>query len=294
MAALISSYESDTVQCSAPGCERGMRVKGLCSKHYLRLRTYGAVNPLPRDCRQCGESFSPQSNGRSFCSKQCMWQFNDRRRGVRPIDIVNAERREAATRQCKECGARFLKDNGSNLGHYCSRHCSQEPRRRYGAAARSLRKWGLRERSRLRAMEELASCVAEMRLRLCQCGNVLQKCQRLCPTCADTRRRHRQRNDPSRRADKAYRKALERGKVDGAEKFDPLEILSRDGWRCHICGISTPKRLRGTYHDQAPELDHIVPLSLGGRHTRINTACACRKCNGAKGATIKGQLRLAA
>jgi 5-methylcytosine-specific restriction endonuclease McrA len=90
------------------------------------------------------------------------------------------------------------------------------------------------------------------------------------------------------------RKALSRGKVDGAERFDPLEVLARDGWRCHICGVSTPKRLRGTFDDRAPELDHIIPLAAGGEHTRLNTACACRKCNIAKSNKPLGQLRLVA
>jgi 5-methylcytosine-specific restriction endonuclease McrA len=44
--------------------------------------------------------------------------------------------------------------------------------------------------------------------------------------------------------------------------------------------------------DDAPELDHIVPLACGGAHTYQNTQCTCRECNGRKGATILGQLRL--
>jgi 5-methylcytosine-specific restriction endonuclease McrA len=95
-----------------------------------------------------------------------------------------------------------------------------------------------------------------------------------------------------RRTSKARRRALERGLE--AERFDPIEVLARDGWRCHICKVSTPKRLRGSYDDRAPELDHIIPLAEGGKHTRINTACACRKCNNAKGARPLGQLRLVA
>jgi 5-methylcytosine-specific restriction endonuclease McrA len=50
--------------------------------------------------------------------------------------------------------------------------------------------------------------------------------------------------------------------------------------------------LRGTHADRAPELDHILPLAAGGDHTFDNVACACRKCNQAKGALPLGQIRL--
>lgn len=58
---------------------------------------------------------------------------------------------------------------------------------------------------------------------------------------------------------------------------------------CRDCYAATPRRIRASVTP-----DHIQPLSKGGKHTRINTACACRRCNGTKGAEILGQLRLVA
>ena len=78
------------------------------------------------------------------------------------------------------------------------------------------------------------------------------------------------------------------------ERVDPIKVFERDGWRCHMCGCKTPASLRGKMVDRAPELDHIVPLAVRGAHTYANTACSCRKCNGLKGATIKGQPSLLA
>ena len=94
----------------------------------------------------------------------------------------------------------------------------------------------------------------------------------------------------SRRADKARRRAVERGAK--ADNIDPLRVFARDGWRCHLCGRRTPKALRGTCDPTAPELDHIVTLADGGEHTWGNVACACRACNNAKGARSMGQLGL--
>jgi 5-methylcytosine-specific restriction endonuclease McrA len=73
-----------------------------------------------------------------------------------------------------------------------------------------------------------------------------------------------------------------------AQSIDPIAIFERDGWRCYMCKTVTPRQLRGTLHDLAPEIDHILPYSAGGAHTLDNVACACRKCNQNKGAKILG------
>lgn len=58
-------------------------------------------------------------------------------------------------------------------------------------------------------------------------------------------------------------------------------IFERDGYRCHLCGKRT--KPDADYLDpRSPTLDHIVPLSLGGTHTRENVATACRSCNSRK------------
>lgn len=116
------------------------------------------------------------------------------------------------------------------------------------------------------------------------CGDNLKV--RLCLACAVARRK------AGKRISRTVGKA--RLRVATVEAFDPIEVLERDRWRCHLCGASTPKRLRGSYNDRAPELDHIIPLSVGGEHSRRNTACACRKCNIAKAGRPLGQLRLVA
>lgn len=91
------------------------------------------------------------------------------------------------------------------------------------------------------------------------------------------------------KAHKAIRKAIKRGS-NGGESVDPLRVFARDRWRCKLCGRKTPQTKRGTYEDDAPELDHIEPVSLGGMHTYLNTQCACRACNIRKGAKPLGQL----
>ncbi len=95
-----------------------------------------------------------------------------------------------------------------------------------------------------------------------------------------------------RRASKQVRRARQRS--GASEMVKATTVFERDGWRCHICAKKVRREKRGTSHPLAPELDHIIPLSLGGQHTYANTACACRRCNGAKGATAFGQPSLLA
>jgi hypothetical protein len=76
-------------------------------------------------------------------------------------------------------------------------------------------------------------------------------------------------------------------KAATVEVVERLVVFARDKWRCAICGVKTIKE---PYQPRSAELDHIIPLSKGGEHSYLNTQCACRKCNGAKGARPKGQM----
>ena len=88
-----------------------------------------------------------------------------------------------------------------------------------------------------------------------------------------------------KKAHKNKREALKRGATHG-DTVKPLNILLRDGWHCKLCGIETPQTKRGLMVDDAPELDHIIPLSKGGSHTEANLQTLCRKCNGWKSSKI--------
>lgn len=70
------------------------------------------------------------------------------------------------------------------------------------------------------------------------------------------------------------------------EAVNKRKVFERDGWQCYLCGVSTPKHLSGTKEPNAPELEHVIPLVLGGAHSYENVRCACHKCNRAKGASF--------
>jgi len=77
------------------------------------------------------------------------------------------------------------------------------------------------------------------------------------------------------------------------ERFKATDIFERDKWRCRLCRCKTPRDLQGTMEPNAPVLDHVIPLKLGGPHTKANTQCLCRHCNSAKSAKYQGQLAFA-
>ena len=87
-------------------------------------------------------------------------------------------------------------------------------------------------------------------------------------------------------AQDSIRRARELGAE--TEKFTWLEIAERDKWTCQSCGTQIWKQLRGFYVPTAPHIDHIVPLSRGGAHTRANSQLLCLRCNCSKGAKTGG------
>lgn len=53
--------------------------------------------------------------------------------------------------------------------------------------------------------------------------------------------------------------------------------LARDGYRCRYCGIIT------SHSGGTRTVDHVIPVSMGGRSTIINLVAACKSCNERKG-----------
>lgn len=61
-------------------------------------------------------------------------------------------------------------------------------------------------------------------------------------------------------------------------------ILQRDTYQCIYCGISIGGNRTGQILQRKDfTIDHILPVSRGGKSTWTNTACACIHCNQRKG-----------
>jgi len=55
--------------------------------------------------------------------------------------------------------------------------------------------------------------------------------------------------------------------------FTRKNIIKRDRGRCQYCGREDPNLT----------IDHVIPLSRGGKHTWTNVVAACHRCNSIKG-----------
>lgn len=78
------------------------------------------------------------------------------------------------------------------------------------------------------------------------------------------------------------------------ENFSHIEVFERDNYICQLCGRKTRPDYKNYNHAKYPNLDHIIPLSKGGGHTKLNTQCVCHQCNMQKNNKINfgDQLRL--
>ena len=66
-----------------------------------------------------------------------------------------------------------------------------------------------------------------------------------------------------------------------SEKFYDIDIFDRDQWICGLCSLPIDKSLQYP-HPMYRSLDHIIPLSRGGGHTRDNVQAAHLRCNKVK------------
>lgn len=187
---------------------------------------------------------------------------------------------------CEHCGAdAYRRLSGTNAGpnRFCSMSC------RTGSKVTRLAAEKM-ERQRAAALRKVAKAIAKVaasKLEPVRSYSQCLVCGKGCPVlgrprsyCSDACKKQSATYRETKKAAKKMRRAMTAGAH--VERFTPLFIFERDGWRCQICGVSTPKSRRGTMHANAPELDHVQPLSKGGAHTKANTQCACRRCNGWK------------
>lgn len=257
----ISGAHGRRIWCSVE-CRNRHRVRGDRSGEY-RKRVRRRPPPAPilsitYTCKMCGEGYHPKRpERRSFCSRSCSYRFQALKKAALKRVVFTVSRGI-----CDWCGARYNVKSSSHK--FCSFEC--QDKERYQAV--------------LDGYEPVTFKCAECgRTKTTEYGDKSRiYCGLVCLKRA------------ARRASKQARRA--RRSASMVEPVSAFKVFARDGWRCHLCGVRTLKRLRGTTDDRAPELDHIVPLAKGGEHSYRNTACACRRCNIEKSDAMLGQLRL--
>lgn len=264
----IAVKNNDGRLCIGCGSELKLRATAkYCSKacgrrHRDSLRVRSEIDAAKdakapgRQCVWCFEIFKSHRKEQRYCDKTCSTAANIALRWAR---VSRMRVSYSVCRPiCRCCGVRYTATVPQQ--RLCSSAC-----REIDSRIRSL-KHNTANDNRDRASRPCAECGIEFSP---EYGNK----RRL--YCAQECMRRR-----VKRVSKVRRRAAERGVA--CEPVDPFTVFDRDGWVCQICGIETPRDRRGTCAADAPELDHIHPLSKGGAHTHANTQCACRSCNSMK------------
>lgn len=184
-----------------------------------------------------------------------------------------------APNTCEQCGATHW--HGPK---FCSRLCS---RRAHNATESA------RAMKRLRKQRARARKIMDWRCKDCGCPTP-QGSSRCNPHADEYRLRtaaeYRVRYRDTQRASHARYRALKRKAM--VERFLHVEIFERDGWLCQLCGLPIDRDAAWP-HPMSVSLDHIVPLSLGGAHSRANTQCAHISCNIGKSNRYDGYQQIA-
>jgi len=85
-------------------------------------------------------------------------------------------------------------------------------------------------------------------------------------------------NDSQTRESEQRRRRARRAAIKAGERFKRTEIFERDRYRCQIClGPCDPKARFP--QPLTATIDHIVPLTSGGDHTKANCQTAHFVCN---------------
>lgn len=202
-------------------------------------------------CEYCGQPrHSDHPNRNRFCSRECAMK-------VRSLEALrrNQEKKRQheidMTRQCDFCGETFVAV--SNVNRFCSYECY------YSGALQERHETNLQRFTPKR---------------------------RTCPKCGvqfiTTLRTQRKIYCSERCEDVAHDdRRAEQFKAAFVEPVGLITTYKSYKGICGICGLPVPN-CNDPANEWGPTIDHIVPLSKGGKHMKSNCQLAHRLCNSLK------------
>ncbi len=208
-----------------------------------------------KTCEYCGTVFAPSTDNQKYCSKECNREADKKNKRER----YAKEHRIGETRICIICGKEFL--SKSEKGQTCSRKCGR---------MLSNMKNGHCQYDYFFKLPLKAECPT--------CGKIFATSSRRKIYCSDEcyKRTH-------------DRRLNENNIVDN--DITLKKLFYRDNGTCAICGgkcdFEDYKVKNGKFcvGRRYPTVDHIFPLSKGGKHSWKNIQLAHQACNSKKGSS---------
>lgn len=287
-------WEKPKLSCRVENCERPHYGNNLCNMHYQRLRKTGTTDPRQKKvsyCKieDCGKELTPPY-GRGMCGKHYgKWlKYGD---PLYVAPLLNAG-------DCLIDGC----DLPREAKGWCSKHYTRWSR--YGDPEHRF-PYEVQDGKRVCSHCGIDKPLSEWTSQLCkECATIKTREWRLkfpyepvereefvCFVCgkayvADPRQ-WKCCSEACARIDRGMSNERRRLRMleTRTEQFHKSEIFERDGWVCHLCGDSIDRDEKFP-HPRSASLDHVVPIALGGEHTRANTAASHLRCNVSKGARM--------
>lgn len=242
-----------------------------------------------RSCVSCSAPFEQTNGNQRYCGQTCRersrWDRADRvpcsvcsgPTGYKLGTISSATHNRCRTESAREGHGT---DRAYRLGCRCS-HCK--------AACAARQRAYLAKRNEIR--HTYPPCVVDGCDRDARARGMCQKHYRISMKAEGKWRPSPSDHwtNPSKRARAAERKAILRGaSPHDSERFTISDLMHIYGSDCSICGEPIPASLAWP-HPLSASIDHVTPLSKGGKHRIDNAKPAHLACNMRKGAGTEVQ-----
>lgn len=234
-----------------------------CSNEARRIRNrsrWREANPnwnkgISKTCVHCGKEFyvSARYKHAEYCSDDCRYTANSRAKGRKPIDIFIKERKEQskANHEIKEKKRLIRKILISNEAKKKEKATTQEKK------------------------------IKELTRQCVECGDTFYNPSPNVLTCS---------SECSRKRSRRISRMIYKGRINENNLVDKnislTKLYKRDGGTCYLCGEWcdwNDKVITDEGHtivgESYPSIEHVVPLSKGGKHSWNNIKLACMKCN---------------
>ena len=215
-------------------------------------------------CQYCGKSFWKDSAYRmKYCSVECSRQAF---REAHPKKTLREKQR--FTKVCAWCGTVFETTKSQKI--YCSHDCC------YASNLKTKRdQWAEKYTPRRLVCKECGSEV------ITECGDTHSVF--CCKSCADRYERNAEHKTERHKEymKKVKRKRKKQLQENHVEDVSYDTLFERDKGICQICGLPVPYD-KCCDNNWGGTIDHIVPLSIGGKHSMSNCQLAHRICNSIK------------